>query len=137
MAHKQEIAELLERRDSTSSSRVCGRRGYPLNRRVATCVRHNARRIGSALGNLLKIGCWSKGVQGRLADTLTSVQRDVLANQCKQAKNLRCRTQQKTRYGTIPNRLLIEDCPVIVAACSRIGDWEADTVFARTIGKLS
>lgn len=36
------------------------------------------------------------------------------------------------RRGIIPNRLSIEDRPVIVDERKRIGDWEADTVIGKT-----
>ncbi len=51
--------------------------------------------------------------------------------------NLRCRKQRRKRYGSysrrgqIPNRVLIDQRPQVVAEKARFGDWEADTIIGR------
>jgi IS30 family transposase len=52
-------------------------------------------------------------------------------------KNLRSQKIRKKRYGkverrgTISNRASIDDRGAFVETCSRIGDWEADTVIGK------
>ena len=54
-------------------------------------------------------------------------------------KHLRCRKRWKKRYGSkarrgsIPNRVSIEQRPAVVGQRVRIGDWELDTVYGKTI----
>ncbi len=49
--------------------------------------------------------------------------------------NLRCQKQRRKRYGSysrrgqIPNRVLIDQRPEVVAHKARLGDWEADTII--------
>jgi IS30 family transposase len=51
--------------------------------------------------------------------------------------NLRSQKQRRKRYGTysrrgqIPNRVLIDRRPQVVADKARFGDWEADTIIGR------
>lgn len=51
--------------------------------------------------------------------------------------HLRCQKQRKKRYGTysrrghIPNKVSIDQRPVIVDKKSRIGDWEVDTIVGK------
>jgi len=51
--------------------------------------------------------------------------------------NLRCQKKRKKRYGKnskrgqIPNRRSIETRPEVVAARTRVGDWEADTIIGK------
>jgi IS30 family transposase len=48
---------------------------------------------------------------------------------------LRCQKQRRKRYGSyarrgqIPNRVLIDQRPEVVAQKARLGDWEADTII--------
>jgi IS30 family transposase len=50
---------------------------------------------------------------------------------------LRCQKQRRKRYGSyarrgqIPNRVLIDQRPEVVAQKARRGDWEADTIIGR------
>ena len=50
--------------------------------------------------------------------------------------HLRCKKKRRKRYGSnkslrgcIPNRVDIDQCPVIVDSRERIGDWEGDTII--------
>ncbi len=51
------------------------------------------------------------------------------------SRHLRCRKQRRKRYGSysrrgqIPNRVLIDQRPQVVAQKARLGDWEADTII--------
>lgn len=51
--------------------------------------------------------------------------------------NLRCQKKRRKRYGKnsrrgqIPNRRMIDLRPEVVAAKSRLGDWEADTIIGK------
>jgi IS30 family transposase len=53
-------------------------------------------------------------------------------------KCLRCQKKYKKRYGvlerrgTIPNRLSIEERPIVANDRSRIGDWEGDTIIGKS-----
>lgn len=53
------------------------------------------------------------------------------------ARHLRCQKQRRKRYGSysrrgqIPNRVLIDQRPQVVAQKARFGDWEADTIIGR------
>ena len=50
---------------------------------------------------------------------------------------LRCQKARRKRYGSydrrgiIPNQVSIDDCPAIVDAKRRFGDWEGDTVIGK------
>lgn len=50
---------------------------------------------------------------------------------------LRCQKERKKRYGSndrrgkIPNRVSIDERPVVVDERSRMGDWEADTIIGK------
>jgi IS30 family transposase len=50
-------------------------------------------------------------------------------------RHLRCQKQRRKRYGRyarrgqIPNRVLIDQRPEVVAQKARLGDWEADTII--------
>lgn len=50
---------------------------------------------------------------------------------------LRCRKKRRKRYGShdrrgqMPNRVFIDQRPVVVEAQTRIGDWEADTIIGK------
>lgn len=52
-------------------------------------------------------------------------------------RHLRCQKQRKKRYGTyerrgqIPNKVSIEERPVIVEGRQRLGDWELDTIIGK------
>ena len=52
--------------------------------------------------------------------------------------HLRCKKKRKKRYGSndrrgnIKNRISIDKRSGIVELRSRIGDWEADTIFGKT-----
>ncbi len=80
------------------------------------------------------------GLEGRRAVSHEWIYRHVYADK----KNggdlhtfLRCQKQRKKRYGSnnrrgkIPNRIGIEQRPVIVDSKGRIGDWEGDTIIGK------
>jgi IS30 family transposase len=52
-------------------------------------------------------------------------------------RHLRCQKKRRKRYGSynrrgrIPNRTSVENHPVIVEECTRIGDWEVDTIIGK------
>ena len=52
-------------------------------------------------------------------------------------KHLRCQKKRRKRYGKqdrrgrIPNRISIDERPVIVNNKSRVGDWEGDTIIGK------
>ena len=52
-------------------------------------------------------------------------------------KHLRCQKKRRKRYGSydrrglLPNRTFIDQRPDVVAARSRIGDWEGDTIIGK------
>ena len=52
-------------------------------------------------------------------------------------KHLRCRKKSRKRYGScekrgqIPNRVWIDERPVVVDQRDRLGDWEADTIISK------
>ena len=52
--------------------------------------------------------------------------------------HLRCQRKRKKRYGSyghrgqIPNRISIDERPIIVDRRSRIGDWEVDTIIGKS-----
>ncbi len=52
-------------------------------------------------------------------------------------QHLRCRKKRKKRYGShdrrgqIPNRIFIDERPIIVDSRHRYGDWEVDTIIGR------
>ncbi len=55
--------------------------------------------------------------------------------------HLRCKKKRKKRYGSakstrgaIPNRVDIDQRPVIVESRTRIGDWEGDTIIGSPVG---
>ena len=149
--HKQnEIAEVLQRNESTISrelARNSGRRGYRPKQAHSKSVERqaiNARTIDDATWRFAQdklLEQWSpEQISGHAAVSPETVYQWVYAD--KRAggllwKNLRCQKLRKKRYGkaerrgTIPNRLSIDDRPVIVETRSRIGDWEADTVIGK------
>lgn len=51
--------------------------------------------------------------------------------------HLRCQKKRRKRYGSndrrgkLPNRISIDERPVIVSEKKRIGDWEADTIIGK------
>jgi IS30 family transposase len=150
--HKQvEIAELLERSESTISRELArnrGGRGY--RPKQAQCMADdrramNARTIDEATWQFALARLqeqWSPDQISKHAEiSIETVYQRVYAD--KKAggslwKQLRCQKQRKKRYGKMdrrgmmPNRRSIEDRPAIVEARSRIGDWEADTVIGKS-----
>jgi len=52
-------------------------------------------------------------------------------------KHLRCRKKRRKRYGSyekrgqIPNRVWIDERPMVVDQRDRLGDWEADTIISK------
>ena len=149
--HKQnEIAELLERSESTISRELArnrGGRGY--RPRQAQCMADerramNARTIDEATWQFAYARLqeqWSPDQISKHAEiSIETVYQRVYADKREGGllwKNLRCQKQRRKRYGkmdrrgTIPNRRSIEHRPAIVETRSRIGDWEVDTVIGK------
>jgi len=153
---QSEIAKLMKRNKSTISRelrRNCGQRGYrPAQAHVSAVQRTQAsnnsprvaaktwRFVDSKLGKL-----WSPEqitgyltVNGQATVSHESIYQRIYAD--KRAggtlhRNLRCQKARKKRYGgrerrgTIPNQVSIDARPAVVAARSRYGDWEGDTVI--------
>jgi IS30 family transposase len=52
-------------------------------------------------------------------------------------RHLRCRKKRRKRYGSyekrgqIPNRVWIDERPMVVGQRDRLGDWEADTIISK------
>lgn len=150
--HKQnEIADLLERSESTISRELArnrGGRGY--RPKQAQCMADerramNARTIDEATWQFAQdrlLEQWSPDQISKHAEiSIETVYQRVYADKREGGslwKNLRCQKQRRKRYGkmdrrgTIPNRLSIEHRPAIVETRNRIGDWEADTVIGKS-----
>ncbi len=149
--HKQvEIAELLERSESTISRELArnrGGRGYRPKQAQFMAEDRRAMNARTIDDETWQFTCerlreeWSPDQISKHAEiSIETVYQRVYAD--KRAggslwKHLRCQKQRKKRYGkfdrrgTIPNRLSIEDRPAIVETRSRIGDWEVDTVIGK------
>lgn len=147
---QSEIANILSRSPSTISrelSRNRGMRGYRPKQAHSKAVERravNARQIDDATWQFAQeklLLQWSpEQISGHVYISPETVYQRVYAD--KRAggllwKNLRCQKQRRKRYGKmdrrgiIPNRLSIEERPVIVEERKRIGDWEADTVIGK------
>lgn len=80
-------------------------------------------------------------LEGNLRISPETIYRRVYANKRQGGdlwQQLRCQKPSRKRYGSgqerrgvIPNRVSIEERPVIVEARSRLGDWEGDTVIGK------
>ncbi len=147
---QSEIAQVLERSESTISrelSRNRGQRGYRPKQAHSMAEERrakNARMIDDATWQFAQeklLQQWSpEQISEHAAISHETVYQRVYADKRTGGllwTQLRCQKQRKKRYGKtdrrgiIPNRLLIEDRPAIVDERSRIGDWEADTVIGR------
>ncbi len=145
-----EIAIVLKRSPSTISRELarntggCGYRPKQAHRLAGERRVVNARTIDAATWRFAQARLredWSPDqISNHAAISHETVYQRVYAD--KKAggslwRHLRCQKQRRKRYGThdrrgsIPNRQSIEARPAIVDACSRIGDWEADTVIGK------
>lgn len=94
---------------------------------------------------------WSpEQIAGRAAlEGLSSISHETIYQRILEDKNtgghlytyLRCKKKRKKRYGsarsrrgTIPNRVDIDERPSIVDSRNRIGDWEGDTIIGSHTG---
>ena len=78
---------------------------------------------------------------GRPGVSHERIYRHVLADKARDGdlhEHLRCRKKRRKRCGAyrrrglIPDRTSIDERPAVVARRERLGDWEADTIFAKT-----
>lgn len=156
--HRQEeIARHLKRSPASISrelQRNSGERGYRPRQ-----AQHKAqdRARGCANGRRVSEAAWTQAQEqlreewspeqmaGRLKRTGTermsheTIYRRVYADKAAGGdlwRNLRCQKLRRKRYGSgqgrrgqIPNRVSIDERPPVVAAKTRVGDWEGDTVI--------
>lgn len=157
MGHnRSEIAAVIGKHKSTISrelSRNKGQRGYRPKQahRMALSRRdHSRKRISAETWELIKTKLrldWSPEQVAGWLNRQHAIQvshewiyQYILAD--KQAggdlyRHLRCQKKRRKRYGSydrrgkMPNRVSIEERPVIVEERTRIGDWEVDTIIGK------
>jgi IS30 family transposase len=157
MGHNQtEISKVIGKHKSTVSrelERNCGLRGYRPKQahHKALCRRnHSLFHILPETWDLIETKLrldWSPEQISGWLQRLYAIQvshewiyQHVLVD--KQAggelyRHLRCQKKRRKRYGSydrrgkLPNRVSIEERPVIVEQRQRIGDWEVDTIVGK------
>jgi len=157
MGHNQtEISKVIGKHKSTVSrelERNCGLRGYRPKQahHKALCRRnHSLFHILPETWDLIETKLrldWSPEQISGWLQRLYAIQvshewiyQHILVD--KQAggelyRHLRCQKKRRKRYGSydrrgkLPNRVSIEERPVIVEQRQRIGDWEVDTIIGK------
>ena len=157
MGHNQtEISKVIGKHKSTVSrelERNCGLRGYRPKQahHKALCRRnHSLFHILPETWDLIETKLrldWSPEQISGWLQRLYAIQvshewiyQHILVD--KQAggelyRHLRCQKKRRKRYGSydrrgkLPNRVSIEERPVIVEQRQRIGDWEVDTIVGK------
>jgi transposase, IS30 family len=154
--NRTEIAEVIGAHKSTVSRelrRNCGLRGYrpkqahhkALNRRNHSQVRIMPD-IWELIDTKIRLDWSPEQISGWLQRFYAIqvshewIYQHILVD--KQAggelyRHLRCQKKRRKRYGSydrrgkLPNRVSIEERPVIVEQRQRIGDWEVDTIVGK------
>jgi len=157
IGHNQtEIAKVIVCHKSTISRellRNCGQRGYrPKQAHLLAIGRrtHRRARIGQetwkVIEDKLRLDWSPEQISGWLARTQAIqvshewIYQYILADKLIGGtlyRHLRCKKKRRKRYGAhdrrgqLPNRVSIEQRPVIVDQRQRIGDWEVDTLVGK------